>query len=235
MRLLFILGFIAAAVLAGAAERQVELTASGISVPFFDSAGKLTHKLVAKSGTMAGALQQLHEVELVYFSPTDPNVIVQKLIAADATWDDKREVLAGRGPILVATEENRLTGEGFDCALATSKLNIHRNFKMENVELVVTSDRAIVDLLVEREGEDVKVRDVKRCEAIGNLQIVVQPTAKKRYDFVQARSEYAVYDGAKRTIELPREIRYLKKDNREVVSNTLTVQLPPVKKAAEKN
>jgi hypothetical protein len=217
-----------------AAERTVELNASGISVPFFDPAGKLTHRMIASHGSMAGNLQHLQEVELVYFSATEPNVIVQKLIAADATWDDKKEVLSGRGPILVATEENRLTGEGFDCALATSVLHIHRDFKMENVELVVTSDRATVDLLVERTGEDVKVRDVKRCEAIGHLQIVVQPTAKKRYDFVKAFSEIAIYDGAKRTIELPRQIRYLKKDGREVVSNTLTIKLPPPKAPAKK-
>ena len=187
--------------------RAVEVTVNGIALPFFDLNGKLTHKLVAKTGTQIGAVQNLRDVEIQYFSAKDPTVVVQKLQADEATWDDQKETLVGRGRILVATEENRLTGEGFDFALATSLLHLHRDFKMENREIVLTSDRATIELLIERAGEDLKVRDVKRCEAIGHLQIVVQPTATRRYLFEKAFSEIAVYDGATQTVTLPQPTR----------------------------
>ena len=213
--------------------RDLEFTATGISMPFFDAGGKLTHRLTAQQGAKAGELQNLRTVELVYFSPAEPNVIVQKLIANDAMWDARREILAGRGPIVVATEQNRITGDGFDFALATSLLHVQRDFKMENSELVVTSDRATVELIVQRAGEAVRVSDVKRCEAVGHLEIVVQPTAKKRYEFVRAFSELATYDGSTQKIELPQPIRYRRKDGSEAHSNRLTIDLapkPPAKK-----
>lgn len=185
----------------------VQISATGISVPFFDAAGKLTHKLVGKTGEKSGAQWNLREVEIHYFSATDPNVVVQKLQAEEATWDDQKEMLVGRGKILVATEENRLTGEGFDFALATSLLHIHRRFTMENREILLTSDRATIELLVERAGENLKVRDVQRCEAIGNLEITVQPTATREYDFEKAYSELALYDGATHVVTFPRPTR----------------------------
>jgi len=83
-----------------------EMKATGISLPFFDQAGKLTHRLLAKTGTMAGGIQKLHGVELHYFAPEDPKVIVQKLEAGEATWDEKKETLVGSGPIVVATIEH---------------------------------------------------------------------------------------------------------------------------------
>ena len=141
-------------------------------------------------------------------------MIVQKLEATEATWDKKKETLVGRGPIVVATLENRLTGEGFDFTLATSLLHIHRDFTMTNAEALLTSDRATVELIVER-GEDVKVRDVKRCEAIGNLHIVIQPTAQKRYLFKEAFSDLAIYDGVTKNVVLPNPTRTLKLDGGE--------------------
>jgi hypothetical protein len=207
--------------------RDVEVNATGISIPFFSPAGKLTHRLTATHGTKAGELQKLKEVELVYFSATKPNEIVQKLVATDATWDDKKEVLRGDGALLIATEENRITGDGFDFTLATALVHIHRQFKMENSELLVTSDRATVELIMERNADETKVRDVKRCEATGHLEIVVQPTAKKRYDFTKAYSETAIYEGATRVIEFPQTVRYTRKDGTPASSNMLTIKLPP--------
>jgi hypothetical protein len=220
---LFVLFFCVAFQSAGSA---AELSASGISIPFFDDAGKLTHKIVAKTGTKSGHVQKLQAIEIHYFSASDPNVIVQKVEAADATWDDKKETLVGRGAIAIATVENRLTGEGFDFALATSLLHIHRKFTMTNREVVLTSDRATVELIVQRAGEEVKVRDVKRCEAIGHLEIVVQPTATKTYPFEKAFSEIAIYDGPSQTVTLPKPIRTVHK-GREGRVNTMTINLKP--------
>lgn len=217
--------FLLIATLGAQSVHAVELSASGISVPFFNDAGKLTHKLLAKHGTKVGNVQNLHEVQVHYFSAADSNVVVQKLEAAEATWDNRKETLVGRGSIVVATDENRLTGEGFDFALATSLLHIHRNFTMTNREVVVTSDRAIVELLVEKEGENVKVRDVKRCEAIGNLQIVTQPTATQEYRFDKALSEIAIYDGATQTVTLPKPIRTFSKGREAPTLNKLTINL----------
>ena len=208
------------------AVHAAEMTANGISIPFFDPAGKLTHRMTATRGSMAGGVQHLQEVEIVYFSATEPATIVQKLQAAQATWDDKKEILTGAGAIVVATDENRLTGEGFDFALATSLLHIHRNFTMANHELIMKSDRATVELVVDRAGEELKLRDVKRSEASGHLEIRVQPTAAKKYHFDHALSELAIYDGATREITLPKPIRYLDKAGREVGhAKTATIRL----------
>lgn len=203
----------------------IELTASGIAVPFFDPDGKLTHKLVAERGTKSGRLQELERIEIHYFAPGDPLTIIQKVEAEAATWDDRAETLVGRGKVVVATETNRLTGEGFDFALATSLLHIHRDFRMENSEMVVTSDRADVELLVERSGDEVRVRDVKRCDAVGHLEITIQPTATKEYPFTKAFSERAVYDGAAQTITLPDPIRTVLRKGGEGRMNTFRMNL----------
>jgi hypothetical protein len=217
------LGFLGASLIASVAVgRDVELTAAGISVPFFDVTGRLTHRMVATHGAMVGGRQTLRQVELVYYSATNPAEIVQKVTATDAAWNAETELLTGTGDIVVATPENRITGQGFDFALATSLLHIHRDFKMENSEMVVTSDRADVELLIERAGENVQVRDVKRCEASGNLTVVVQPTAKKRYQFERAFSTVAIYQSATQQIELPEPVRYVQK-GRQIETNKLTI------------
>jgi lipopolysaccharide assembly outer membrane protein LptD (OstA) len=193
-------------------------------MPFFSPAGTLTHRMVAKRGVMVGNVQHLQEVALVYFSATEPDRVIQKVTAMEATWDDKKEILTGDGPIVVATETTRLTGEGFDFTLATSRLYIRRNFAMTNDEILLTSDRAEVDLITERSGDTVKFRDVKRSEAIGNLRVVVQPQAKKTYPFERATSERAVYEGASGRILFPEQVRYVRK-GREIVSNTFEINL----------
>jgi lipopolysaccharide export system protein LptA len=226
MRVQFLSRILAFAVLLALPHAEAaEIVASGISVPFFNHAGKLTHRMLAKSGTKSGSLQKLHGVTIHYFAPHDPNTIVQKIEADEATWDDQKETLVGRGSIVVATVENRLTGEGFDFSLATSLLNIHRNFTMANQEVVLSSDRATIELIVDQAGEEVKVRDVKRCEATGNLHIVVQPTARKKYRFKEAFSDLAIYDGATQVVSLPNPIRTLQVDGGEGRFNTLTVNL----------
>jgi hypothetical protein len=207
--------------------RGVEIAVTGVSIPFFNETGHLTHRLLAKRGKKSGHVQHLAEVEVHYFAAADPTLIVQKLEADDATWDERKETLVGRGRIVVATQENRLTGEGFDFALATSLLHIHRNFTMTNAEAVVTSDRAIAELVVEQSGENLKLRDVKRCEAIGNLQITVQPTAKKKYYFDKLSSDLAIYEGATRTVTLPHPVRTSQRDGGRGAFNTMNFTLGP--------
>ena len=197
-----------------------EMKASGISVPFFNAAGKLSHRLLAKSGTLSDGVHSLQGVALHYFSPDDPTVIVQKLETAEATWDDRKETLAGQGSLVVATVEHRITGEGFDFALATSLLHIHRQFTMTNDEALLTSDRATIELIVER-GTGVKVRDVKRCEAIGNLHVVIQPAAQSRYRFKEAFSDLAIYDGVTRNVVLPNQTRTLQVSGGEARFNRM--------------
>lgn len=211
--------------------RAVELAASGLSIPFFNDAGELTHKVIAQRGLMVDALQHLQVVEIAYFAPGDPTRVIQRVTAAEATWDEKREILAGRGMIEVETEENRLTGQGFDFALATSQLNIERDFTMTNRELRLTSDRAVVDLVIQRKGEEVKVRDVRRCEALGNLQIHVLPTAENRYHFDDAFSDRAIYESATHTITLPNQIRFVR-GRRSSTSNKFEIKLDEKGKTA---
>jgi hypothetical protein len=172
-------------------------------------------------------LQNLEDVEIEYYEGGDPQRVAQRLKATEATWNEKTEILAGRGRIEVETEENRLAGEGFQLELARSQLNIHRNFSMTNREVVLTSNRAVVDLVLERADRDVVVRDVKRCEAIGNLRVKVLPTAARKYDYDEALSSRAIYDGASHTIHLPEEARLHKAGRAPASSNHLTIRLDP--------
>ena len=203
-----------------------EIAASGLSFPFFDQAGKLTHKVMARHGTVVNGTQNLNAIEIEYYANGDPKRIVQRISAKEATWDEKRETLVGTGAVTVQTETNRLAGEGFRFELARSQLNIHRNFSMENREVRVTSDRAVVDLLLEREADEVKLRDVKRCEAIGNLVVKVQPTASKKYNYEEARSTRAIYDGPTHTVTLPEETRAVQNGYPSVVQH-LDYKLDP--------
>jgi hypothetical protein len=212
--------------------RAAEATASGISLPFFDDHGKPTHKMTAARGTLEGVSRRLEEVEIHYFSATDPTVIVQKVQAREATWDEKKETLTGTGSILVATEENRLTGEGFDFALATSLLHVHRNFKMENREIVLTSERATAELIVAKSEDSVRFRDVKTCEAMGNLQVVVQPTATRPYDFKTASSDVAIYDGAEKNVTMPNPVNAVLKSGQPATFNKIQFKVGPMEKKA---
>jgi hypothetical protein len=226
MHFRFLSRIIGLAALAGVPRLDAaELVATGISVPFFNAAGTLTHRMLAKDGTKTGNLQKMRGVEIHYFAPGDPKTIVQKIEAEEATWDTKQETLVGRGPIVVATVENRLTGVGFDFALATSLLHIYRHFSMANSEVLITSDRATIELIVEQGSDELKVRDVKRCEAIGNLHIVTQPTAVKKYRFKEAFSDVAIYDGATQIVSLPHPTRTLQPDGGQGHVNTLTIHL----------
>lgn len=190
--------------------RAVEIAASGLSIPFFDASGRLTHKVVAQRGTLSGAARSLEQVEVVYLADGDPSRVVQRVRAQAATWNEKTGVLEGAGPVTVETEENQLSGEGFRFELARSQLLIHRAFRMANPEVVLTADRAVVDLVVERAGDAVALRDVRQCEAIGHLHVTVQPSARRRFDFDEAFSERALYDGATHTVEIPQETRFAK-------------------------
>lgn len=221
----FLLIFVLAGVVTGLAQKKsVELKADGIAVPFFDASGRLTHRLNAKTGVVTGAAQSLREVELVYYSATDPQRVVQTLLAADALWDPRKETLTGRGAIEVITEESKLTGEGFDFTLSTALLHLHRAFTMTNADLRLTSDRATVELIVEQKGADRKVRDVKRCEAIGHLHVVIAPAARERYNVEELWSPLAIYDGATQIITFPQPTRSLVK-GRTVESQTMTIDL----------
>jgi hypothetical protein len=197
-----VLGLAAPMVLSAAAVEK--LTANGITLPIFDPTGKtLTHKLLAKRGTMLGPLQTLYGVELQLFSPTEPGVVVQKMEADDAVWDAQRQILTGKGEIVVTAADNRLRGQGFEFSMISSQLVIQRDFSLVNPELTLTSDRAIIDLVVEKNDKDVKIRDVGRCEAIGNLLIVATPQAAKKFGFEKATSDRAIYNGDARTITFP--------------------------------
>jgi hypothetical protein len=55
----------------------------------------------------------------------------------------------------------------------------------------------------------VKLRDVKRCEAIGHLHVKVEPAARKKFGVDEAFSDRAIYDGASNTLFLPDETRTL--------------------------
>src|SRR5690606_30445443 len=105
-----------------------EMIVTGIAVPFHDERGVPTHRLEAKRGQWRGAERQLEGVEIVYFAKNDPQRIVQRLKADEAIWNEREETLTGRGHVEVETEQSRLEGEGFDLALATSQLRIHRAF-----------------------------------------------------------------------------------------------------------
>jgi hypothetical protein len=192
-----------------AASRAADLRLAEISVPFFDPAGKPTHRLVAREGLLSGGHQRLQGVEVVYFSATDPAVVVQRVTADEARWDPAAKVLSGAGAIRISTDENQLTGSGFDFALATSQVRIHRDFMMANREVRLTSARATIDLVVEQAGPGMKVRDVRRCEAAGGLQVHIQPGARKKYPFESAASDLAIYAGETRVITFPHETRLL--------------------------
>lgn len=187
---------------------------SGMVVPFFDDAGKLTHRLHARRGAISGGLQSLQGVRIDFYAATDPKQVVQRLTTDEAVWDPKKETLTGSGRITVQTEQTELAGEGFALALATGRLDIHRKFSMTHPDSLLTSDRAEVDLVLQRDGEDVRLRDVKRVEAIGNLHIVIPPAARKQsFGVEELFSERAVYDGATHTIHLPEQVRGKKGDS----------------------
>jgi hypothetical protein len=69
------------------------------------------------------------------------------------------------------------------------------------------------------------VRDVKRCEAIGNLHIVVQPAVQAKYRIKEAFSDLAIYDGATQIISLPHPTRTLQVDGGTGNFETFTINL----------
>jgi hypothetical protein len=190
-----------------------EIAAEGITLPFVDAKGRRTQVLRAQRGTMQGPLQTLSGVELIFFSPEEKDLIVQRVEAESAVWDTAKETLTSDRQVVVRTDFNRLSGEGFDFDFATSLLRIHRAFTLENSEVKLTSDRATVELATVRTSGSVRVNDILRCEAQGNLIVSVLPTARKKYLCDQAFSDRAIYYGMTRMIELPEPTRTLKRGN----------------------
>ena len=78
---------------------------------------------------------------------------------------------------------------------------------------------------MEQSAADFKVRDVKRCDAIGNLHLVVQPAAQSKYRIKEAFSDLAIYDGVKQIIRLPRPTRTLQADGGTGHFETLAINL----------
>ncbi len=175
-------------------------------------------------------MQTLRGVELQLFSPTEPGVVVQRLEAEDAVWDADRQMLVGKGEIVVTAADNRLSGQGFEFSLLTSRLLIHRDFSLINPELVLNSDRAIIDLILEKQDKDVKFRDVGRCEAVGNLRVVAAMTAAKKFGFEKAFSDRAIYEGATRIVTFPGPTRTVT-GQYEISSKEMKLELEPPRKS----
>ena len=206
----------------------VEFRADGLAVPFFNERGQLSHKLTAERGRMVASRHHLESVVIEYYSGTQPDLVVQRVQAERAVWDDGRQTLSGDGRVEVETEESRLAGTGFDFALDSAVLNIHRDFRLSTAEAVVTSERATVDLVLEREGETLRFRDIRRCIAERNVHIVIAAAERKRHGIDEAVSERVVYDGRARTITSPGTVRALRA-GRESTSATVNVQLGPAR------
>jgi hypothetical protein len=185
-----------------------EAAVSGMMVPFFDDAGRLTHRLYADRGASSGGLQRLQGVRIDFYTAADPKRVEQRVTTDEAVWDPKKETLTGSGRIAVETERTQLAGEGFAFVLATGRIDIHRQFSMTHPDSLLTSDRAEVDLVLQRDGDDVRLRDVKRVEAFGNLRVMIPPAVRKQVLGVEELfSERAIYDGATHTIHLPEKVR----------------------------
>jgi hypothetical protein len=193
-------------------------------LPFFDPTGRLTHRLTAARAHNQGAVRRFEDVEVVYFSPNEPDRVIQRVRATDAVWDDTHDTLTGDGAINAETADSTLAGEGFAFALATSVLKIERNFKLTNAGFVLTSDRAVADLLIEKTATAVKLRDVKRCEAIGHLHVVSRGAARAKFHFDEAFSEKAIYAGQEKTLSFPNPVRTLS-GKVESVSKTVFIDL----------
>lgn len=186
-----------------------EIAAQEISTPFYDEAGRLTHRITARRGVWRGEQQKLEDVEVLYYDASK-GPVPQRLRAREAIFDQKRNTLTGEGAVTVETGTSRLSGEGFDFALASSQLNIHRAFRLEHPDVVLTSDRAIITLAVEKAGAQVKLRDVQRCEARDNLHLVFSAAGRKKSQCDEAFSDLAIYDGVAQTVELPHRVRALR-------------------------
>lgn len=186
-----------------------EVTVDGLSLPFFNEAGALTHKLVAKHGVATGETKQLEEAEILYFAADDPTHVIQRVAAATAVWNEKAGTLTGGGLVEVRTETSQLSGEGFDFTLATSVLHIQRTFRMANPDFVLTGDRATADLLIDKRGEQLKLRDVRRCEAEGDLHLVASSGHPSKLPFQEAFTDLGIYEGMAHTITLPHPIRFI--------------------------
>lgn len=191
-----------------------ELVLRGVSYPFFNEAGQLTHRINAASATKTGEQRKLSGVLIEYFAAGDTKRVTQRLTTPEATWNEARQALAGDSAIVIETDVNRLSGEGFLFTLPRSQVEIHRQFSMSTAEIDLTSDRASIDLVLEQAGQEesnVRVRDVKRCEAFGNLHVKVKPGAAGKHLADEAFSDRAVYDGATHTIEIPQSTKLLQK------------------------
>lgn len=201
-------------------------------MPFFDADGRMTHKLLAARGAAAGEQRRLEEVQVVYFAADDPTRIVQRLTATDALWSEKAGTLSGSGTVKVDTEDNHLSGVGYDFALETSVLRIHREFRMSNDDCVLTGDRATANLVIERAGDALKLRDLRRCQVEGHLHFrATKPNPS--FPFQEAFTDLAIYDGVARTITMPHAVQTLG-NGHEGTTHSAVIRLEPRRPASPK-
>lgn len=228
MRALLLTLFFLTAIGTQAASRVNIVKVEGLTIPFFDPAGRMTHKLTAKSGTLQGEDRVLHDAEELYFAADDSSKVVQRINAEEAVYSEKKQTLTGSGPLRVTTLASQLSGVGFDFSLGTSVLNLHRDVRMQDPEFVVTGDRGNAELVIEKTGDKLEYRGIRGAKFTGNLHLVTLKRGKK-IRIEEAFTDVAIFDGFTRTITLPNELREIGRDEKgkkiETTSKRATIEL----------
>lgn len=78
--------------------------------------------------------------------------------------------------------------------------------------------------MVERSGTQMKVQDIRRCEAIGHVHLLAEKPGKE-IPFRTADTDLAIYDGNAGTITMPHAIRMEGKKGETLTSNRAVYQI----------
>lgn len=204
-----------------------ELTAKGLTLTQFDTAGVPVRRLKAERAEGPLDSAQLHRGEVEFYRrpksdlPPDVNAPWARLTFPLARYSALEKRVQGPGPLRLATPEAQLDGRHFDYRLESNRLVLSEEVTLSAQGVSARSPRAEVQLA---EGARVDNPGVERAELSGGVVVTGLVLRGKVIDRVEAPS--VIYFGQTSTIQLRSPVWGWSDGVRtEISGNELTYQL----------
>ncbi|MBL9207548.1 MAG: hypothetical protein JNN01_20875 [Opitutaceae bacterium] len=180
-----------------------ELTAKGLTLTQFDTAGVPVRRLKAERAEGPLDSAQLHRGEVEFYRrpksnlPPDVNAPWARLTFPLARYSALEKRVQGPGPLRLATPEANLDGRHFDYRLENNRLVLTEAVTLSAQGVTARCPRAEVQLA---EGAQVDNPGVERAELSGGVVVTGLVLQGKVIDRVEAPS--VIYFGQTSTIQL---------------------------------
>ncbi|MCH6258810.1 hypothetical protein MLD52_19785 [Puniceicoccaceae bacterium K14] len=188
--------------------------AKEITVPYFNKAGNLSHRLTAEKGNYGEGNPRLFQVVIEMFSGGEEQIEVGRIIADEAELVESENKIVGQGRAQYLSEEFDVQGYDFEIDLDTNTLLLKRDCTASNDEY----DFKSVSMIVEYdESKTVGYNGIRKLIAKEELEIFSKGIGTTEFD--EAYTELAIYDGLTGIIDFPEEVEFVRDKQKGSLKN----------------